>query len=96
MEGNRKVTLVSPDDPPVSIETWAVRSDRGGSERVQAETQVGNWAIRWRVRQIGLGGLDHTWRLTDEFGQEHDLEIAQGYQPEVLGFVHDCQNLELA
>ena len=74
MEGDRLVTLIEPGDPPVSHSAWAVRTDRGGNEVVAAETQVGNWAIRWRVRQIGLEDLDHTWQLLDEFQQEHDVE----------------------
>ena len=74
MEGNRKITLIEPGDPPVSHSAWAQRVDRGGGEAVQAETQVGNWTIRWRVRQIGLENLDHTWDLDDEFSQRHDIE----------------------
>ena len=35
---------------------------------------MGNWTIRWRVRQIGLADLDHTWDLVDELGQVHDIE----------------------
>ena len=75
MEGDRQITLRSPDDPPVIRSgIWAVRTDRGGGEVIAAETQVGNWTIRWRVRQIGLEDLDHTWELTDERGQVHGLE----------------------
>ena len=74
MEGTRKIDLIQPGDPPVSHPAWAHRVDRGGGELVQAETQVGNWTIRWRVRQIGLEDLDHTWNLIDERGQTHDLE----------------------
>ena len=74
MEGNRKITLIEPGDPPVSHSAWAQRVDRGGGEAVQAETQVGNWTIRWRVRQPGLSDLDHTWDLIDERGQTHDIE----------------------
>ena len=75
MEGDRKITLIESSEPGVSHEgIWAVRVDRGGGESVQAETQVGNWAIRWRVRQVGLANLDHTWQLLDENGQEHDVE----------------------
>ena len=73
-EGTRRVTLIEPSEPPVSHPAWAVRSDRGGGEVVAAETQVGNWSIRWRVRQVGLSDLDHTWDLVDEFGQVHDIE----------------------
>ena len=75
MEGNRKIELHEPGDPPVIHDNiWATRQDRGGSEGVQAETQVGNWTIRWRVRQVGLADLDHTWNLLDERGQLHDIE----------------------
>ena len=74
MEGNRPVTLVEPDG--TSHEgVWAVRVDRGGGESVQADTQVGNWTIRWRVRQVGLENLDHTWNLVDgQTSQLHDIE----------------------
>ena len=75
MEGDRLVTLREPGEPPVSHENiWALRSDRGGGEVVSAETQVGIWSIRWRVRQAGLSDLDHTWDLVDDFGQVHDIE----------------------
>ena len=75
MEGDRRVTLIQPGDPPIIHSgIWAVRNDRGGGETVQAETQVGNWSIRWRVRQIGLENLDHTWDLLDERSQVHDIE----------------------
>ena len=75
MEGDRQITLRSPDDPPVIRSgIWAVRTDRGGGEVIAAETQVGNWTIRWRVRQIGLSDLDHTWELVDALGQVHDIE----------------------
>ena len=75
MEGDRRVTLREPGEPTVShLGIWAYRNDRGGGETVQAETQVGNWTIRWRVRQVGLADLDHTWDLVDERGQVHDIE----------------------
>ena len=74
MEGNRRITLIEPGEPPVSHRAWAARNDRGGGETVQAETQVGNWTIRWRVRQEGLADLDHTWNLVDERSQRHDIE----------------------
>ena len=75
MEGDRRVTLIEPGEPPIRHEAWATRNDRGGSESVQAETQVGSWTIRWRVRQVGLENLDHTWSLVDAYtNQPHDIE----------------------
>ena len=74
MEGDRPVTLIEPGDPDVRHSAWAQRVDRGGGETVQAETQVGSWTIRWRIRQVGLANLDHTWQLLDENSQEHDVE----------------------
>ena len=74
MEGDRQVELREPGATGTHANIWATRQDRGGGEVVEAETQVGNWSIRWRVRQIGLADLDHTWDLVDEFGQVHDIE----------------------
>ena len=74
MEGDRQVQLREPGSTGTRVNIWATRQDRGGGEVVEAETQVGNWTIRWRVRQIGLADLDHTWDLVDELGQVHDIE----------------------
>ena len=73
MEGDRQITLREPNGKSHKG-IWAQRVDRGGGESVQAETQVGLWTIRWRVRQVGLADLDHTWDLEDERSQIHDVE----------------------
>ncbi len=86
MEGDRKITLLEsgPETQdqygqvthgePVRHTGWAIRRDRGGSEGLQADTEVGNWNSRFQVRMLGLETLDHTWTLIDERGREFDIE----------------------
>ena len=86
MEGNKEIILNEPgpvtkDDLQQNIQglprehrRWALRLDRGGSERVIADTSVGNWNTRFEVRKIGIEDLNHTWWIIDEFSREYDIE----------------------
>lgn len=58
--------------------TWARRVDRGGAEKLAAETQTGNWTRRYEVRRLpSLEGLTERWLLTDESGVDLDIESVQ-------------------
>ena len=58
-----------------SIPVLATRADRGGLEREQAGTQIGNWRTRFVVRRDGLEALDEvSWDIIDELGREYDIE----------------------
>ena len=86
MEGDRKVTLFEPTKPtkdsygqpiegaPIEHIAWAVRRDRGGSEGLQADTQVGEWQTVFRVRRDGLEKIGQSWSVTDDDGTEWDIE----------------------
>ena len=87
MEGTRPVTLIEPNGTRHEG-FWATRQDRGGRETIQAETQVGLWAIRWRVRQIGLRGSgSHLVYRRRSFATAR-CRIAQGCRPAVVGCFH--------
>ena len=65
MEGTRPVTLIEPDGRRVTKVSGPHVRIAAAANPWQAETQVGSWTIRWRVRQVGLENLDHTWNLVD-------------------------------
>ena len=85
MEGTRRLTLLEPGAPtrdtygqvipgsPIRHTAWATRSDRGGSEGLQADTQVGQWETVFRIRQIGAN-VSHKWSVEDERGVIWDIE----------------------
>lgn len=86
MEGDRRVVLLepgptTPDDygqviagEPVRHVVWAIRRDRGGSEGLQADTQVGEWQTEFRVRREGIEHVSHKWSIEDEQGRAWDIE----------------------
>ena len=86
MEGCRRLVLYEPgtDAPgdfgqimssaPIEHIVWATRRDRGGGERLTADTQVGEWATLFYVRRAGLADIDHSWWITDDDETEWDLE----------------------
>ncbi len=59
---------------PIEHPVWAHRRDRGGSEGLQADTQVGEWKRRYEVRKPGLKSLNHTWTVIGEDGRLFDIE----------------------
>ncbi|WP_425152896.1 phage head completion protein [Candidatus Palauibacter sp.] len=85
MEGDRRLVLLEPgqptqdeysevDGPPIEHVAWALRMDRGGREGVIADTMVGEWHTRFRVRRDGIESLDHRWEVRDEDGRIWDIE----------------------
>ena len=82
---DREITLLEPgpltrdeygqEIPGASIEhlAWATRRDRGGSEGLTADTQIGNWQTRFRVRVDGLA-ITNDWDVRDEAGRLWDIE----------------------
>ena len=87
MEGDRPITLFEPNptgeedsygEPifgePIEHLAFAIRRDRGGSEGLQADTQVGEWNTRFEVRMEGLADIKATWALRDERGRDCDIE----------------------
>ena len=103
MEGSIRLVLLEPGPetrdqygqvfPGVPIQhiAWATRSDRGGSEGLQADTQVGQWETVFRVRQIGLATVSHKWSVEDERGVIWDIErVSQVPQPRDRWFLLYC------
>ena len=97
MEGDRKVVLLEPgpetkvgpgqygDAEKIAHAAWAIRHDRGGSERLRADTRVGEWNTRFEVRKRPeIAQIEPTWELIDERGRKHDIE-AVAEPPGILG-----------
>ena len=95
MEGTRRLVLY---EPPATVtedalgqETgtddtehvvYAIRNDRGGRHTVDADTLVGEWTARFKVRASGIKGVNPNWRLVDEYGQEYEIEnVGEPDQP---------------
>lgn len=92
MEGDRKLILHRPGPVLVSASgeevtgdsidyvVWARRIDRGGSESLQADTQIGTWQSRFEIRRVDRWkDVDASWSLTDENGRVYDIEsVAEG------------------
>ncbi len=90
MEGDRKITLREPGPvthnnygeeipgTPVSHTVYAIRRDRGGSEGLQADTQVGNWNTRFEIRRESrISAMIQNWKnwqIEDEYEREYDIE----------------------
>ncbi|WP_425154854.1 phage head completion protein [Candidatus Palauibacter sp.] len=86
MEGDRRLVLLEPGQPTedeygevipglaIQHVVWALRMDRGGREGLVADTMVGVWQTRFRVRRDGIAAADHTWTVVDEEGREWDIE----------------------
>ena len=93
MEGDVPVVLMEPTEAtqddlgdrvegtPIEHEVWATRRDRGGSEQLQSDTQIGTWNTRWEVRQEMIEHIDHTWALRDEDGRIWDIEAVSEVPP---------------
>ena len=74
MEGNRRLILYQPGPTledaegeefraaPLEHTAWARRRDRGGSETLQSDTQVGEWQTSYRIRWLPrLAELSNEW-----------------------------------
>lgn len=90
MEGNRKLLLRKPMSPvkradgtlekrwSLPIAVYGIRRDRGGGEEFSADIETGKWTVRYQIRRTPLlEGLDSTWSLTDENGNELNIESVQ-------------------
>ena len=84
---DRRITLLEPGEAersprggvrrgePTPHQVWAARLDRGGGERLQANTVVGSWQTRFTVRwSQAIREISHTWGLRDENGRDYDIE----------------------
>ena len=85
---DRRITLLEPGPErprgpgeqtrrgaPLKHKRWAARLERGGGERLQAATVVGEWQSRFTVRwSRALVDIDHTWSLTDDRGRDYAIE----------------------
>ena len=60
--------------PTVHV-VYAKRRERGGSETLRADTQVGLWKTRFEIRRESrIDLLDTSWALRDERGRLYDIE----------------------